>query len=290
MTGGAGFVGSHLADILSESGYKVRIFDVRESQHLRPDQEMIVGDLRDISAVEDAAAGCEAVYHFGGIADIREANLDPVLVTEVNIGGTTNLLSACYKHSVKRFILASTVYVYSNEGGFYRASKRACETLVETYQEELGLPFTILRFGTLYGRRAGRGNRIHDMIRQALDSSRIEYPGNANAMREFIHVRDAGRLACRVLEDQFANKHYVLTGQERYKISEAARMIGEILPGSIDVSFNDMEPEGHYELTPYAYSPKIGHKLVPSDYVDFGQGLLDCIREQHDESAKSVVL
>ena len=282
VTGGSGFIGSHTADALSEAGYDVVIFDRKESNFLRPDQTMIVGDLLNQKTLANALKDCAAVYHFGGIADIKEANENPALTAEVNVGGTVQLLSACHEAGVQRFLFASTVYVYSNDGGFYRASKQACERFIETFQEDLGLPYTILRFGTLYGRRAGMTNRIHAMIHQALETKEIKHPGNPNAIRDFIHVRDAARLAVAVLGPGYANKHYVLTGQERHKISEAAAIISEILPDDITVTFADAEPEGHYELTPYAFAPRIGHKLVPSDYVDFGQGLLDCIHEQYN--------
>ena len=282
VTGGSGFIGSHTADALSEAGYEVIIFDRNESPYLQSNQKMIVGDLLDHSVIKRALKGCAAVYHFGGIADIDEANANPTRTAEINVGGTVKLLTACQEAGVQRFLFASTVYVYSSDGGFYRASKQACERFIETFQEDLGLPYTILRFGTLYGRRASMTNRIHAMIHQALENKEIKHPGNANAVRDFIHVRDAARLAVGVLGHEFANNHYVLTGQERHKISEAAAIIGEILPDDIKVTFADAEPEGHYELTPYAFAPRIGHKLVPSDYVDFGQGLLDCIHEQYN--------
>ncbi len=290
VTGGSGFVGSHVADALTEHGFDVRVLDRRPSPYLQPGQKMLVGDLRDEKFLKDAVAGCEAVFHFAGIADIGEANAVPALTAEVNVLGTVNILTACVQARVKRFVFASTVYVYSNEGGFYKASKQACESFIETFSEQTGIDYTVLRFGTLYGRRAGMTNRIYAMINEALASGCIRHPGNGKARREFIHVRDAARLSVKALGPEYANKHYVLTGQERFCIAEAAEMIKEMLPGPIDIDFADSEPEGHYKLTPYAFSPRIGHKLVPNDFVDFGQGLLDCIHEQYvaDELAEAV--
>ncbi len=281
VTGGSGFVGSHVADALTEHGFNVRVLDRRESPYVRDGQTMLVGDLRNEDFLREAVSGCEAVFHFAGIADIGEANAVPCLTAEVNVLGTVNMISACVQAKVKRFVFASTVYVYSNEGGFYRASKQACESFIETFSEQTGIDYTVLRFGTLYGRRAGMTNRIYAMIHQALANGCIQHPGNGQARREFIHVRDAAALSVKVLGSDYANKHYVLTGQERFCIAEAAEMIREMLPGQIEVDFADSEPEGHYELTPYAFAPRIGHKLVPNDFVDFGQGLLDCIHEQY---------
>ena len=281
VTGASGFVGSHVADALSDAGYKVRLFDRYESPWRRPDQSMYVGDLLNRDDVRAAARGCDAIYHYAAIADIGEAGHDPVRTAQVNIIGCLELLEAARENLCKRFVFASTVYVFSREGGFYRAAKQSCERFIETYQERFGLDFTILRYGTLYGRRAGMTNRIRAMVYDALRNKRINHPGSGESLREFIHVTDAARLSVRILSDEFSNRHYLLTGQEKLHVREVAMMIREILSEDIVVEFEEGEAEGHYALTPYAFSPPIGHKLVPSDFVDFGQGLRDCIEEQY---------
>lgn len=280
--GGSGFLGSHVADALSLAGYVVRIFDHVPSPHLRPDQEMMVGDLTNPGMVMAAVEGCRAIFNFAAIADIGQANRDPRHTATVNVMGAINTLEAARLLGIGRYIFASTVYVYSRHGGFYRASKQAVENFIETYHEQHALPFTILRYGTLYGRRAGPTNRIHQMIHQALTAGQIDYPGSGNALREFIHVHDAAALTVETLEQRFVNRHLIVTGQEKLCIRELARMLQEMLPGRISLNFQDGEPEGHYELTPYTFNPKLGHKLVPDDFVDLGQGLLDCILEQFD--------
>jgi UDP-glucose 4-epimerase len=92
----------------------------------------------------------------------------------------------------KRFVFASTVYVYSESGSFYRASKQAAERFVEAYYERYGLPFSVLRYGSLYGRRADQRNGIYRLLKQALEQRTIAYEGSAEAMREYIHVSRRG--------------------------------------------------------------------------------------------------
>lgn len=286
VTGASGFLGSHVADALSDAGYKVILFDRNPSPYLRPDQSFIEGDLMDYDAILKAMEGCEAVYHFAAIADIGEASNNPRQTAQINVLGTVNMLEAARISKIKRFVFASTVYVYSNDGGFYRASKQSCERFIETYRQEYGLSFSILRYGTLYGRRSNMNNRIYAMINNALKTKKIHHPGNGNSLREFIHVADAARLSVKILEQEYADRHLVLTGQEKHRIMDAAQMLAEMLPDNIDVKFEGGEPEGHYELTPYYFNPQVGHKLVPSDFVDFGQGLLDCIEEQYKTDNK----
>ena len=277
VLGGSGFLGSHVADALVDAGYRVRVFDLRHSPYLRAGQKMIIGDLMDPGAVKRAAAGCSHVYNFAGISDIDEARERPLDTVKQNVVGNLHALEAARAAAVKRFVFASTVYVYSESGSFYRASKQASEQFVETYQERYGLPFSILRYGSLYGRRADERNGIYRFLKQALRDRRVVYGGSKDAMREYIHVTDAARLSVQILDEKYANRHIILTGQERMAVRNLMRMISEMLPGGIDVRYENRHDDGHYVMTPYAFHPKLGHKLVPNDYVDLGQGLLDCL-------------
>ena len=129
--GGSGFLGAHVSDQLSESGHNVRIFDLNESPWLRDDQEMIVGDILDAEAVSSAIKGSDIVYNFAAIADLNDALNQPLRTMHINVLGNVNVLEGCKINKIKRFIYASTVYVNSREGSFYRISKQASEQLVE---------------------------------------------------------------------------------------------------------------------------------------------------------------
>ncbi len=282
VLGGSGFLGSHVADALGDAGYRVRIFDLAPSRYVRRDQQMIVGDLLDAEAVAAAAAGCRVVYNFAGLADINDAKNRPVDTVALNVLGNIHALEAARRAGVRRFVFASTVYVYSESGSFYRASKQASERFVEAYWERYGLKYTILRYGSLYGRRADWRNGIHRLLKQAMDTGKVHYQGSGDAMREYVHVSDAARLSVEVLSEDYANKHLVLTGHERMQVRNLLRMLAEMLPQGLDVSFGDHTEDGHYVMTPYAFHPKVGHKMVANNYVDLGQGLLDCLAELHE--------
>ena len=277
VIGGSGFLGSHVADTLSTKGYKVRVFDLHTSPYLKAEQEMICGDIMDMDALTRAMEGASAVYNFAGVADLDEAHDDPIRTTELNVLGNTMALEAAYRNSVKRYIYASTVYVFSNSGSFYRCSKQAAEHFVEAYSDRYGLEYTILRYGSLYGRRSNEQNGIFRLLRQALLEKKVTYFGDGEAIREYIHVTDAAELSARILDPQYANRHLVLTGQERLRVRDLMLMIKEILPDEIQLEFATANPDSHYVTTPYAFQPKIGHKFTCNDYVDLGQGLLDCI-------------
>jgi UDP-glucose 4-epimerase len=178
VIGGAGFLGSHVADQLSDAGYSVRIYDRCASKWLRRDQQMIVGDILDAESMGTALTGSEVVYNFAAISDLNDALDKPLQTVQVNVLGTVNVLEACRTNGVKRFVYASTVYVYSREGGFYRCSKQAAEHYVEEYQRAYGIDFTILRYGSLYGPRADETNGLYRIVRDALEQGLISYEGN----------------------------------------------------------------------------------------------------------------
>ncbi len=281
--GGAGFLGSHVCDKLSDAGYSVTIFDINESPWKRGDQKMIVGDILDQKAVQKAMRGIDVVFNFAGIADIDEAKTRPLETAKYNVLGNTLLLDEANKAGIKRFIYASTVYVYSNVGGFYKVSKQASELYIEKFHEQYGLEYTILRYGSLYGPRAGLNNGIYSFIRQALNDGVIHYYGSEESVREYIHVEDAARLSVEILKPEYKNQHIVLAGAEKMKVSQLFQMIREITNKDFKVIYQIIENHPHYQMTPYSYIPKVGMKLISPYYVDLGQGLIRVVEKVTDD-------
>ena len=285
VIGGSGFLGSHLADALSEAGYGVSIYDVRTSLWLRPDQEMILGDIQDEKALRACIAGARYVYHLAGIADIGEAANSPRATVEQNIIGSTLVVDSCLDAEVKRLLFASTVYVYSQQGSFYRVSKQAVELLLEAYHERFGLEYTTLRYGSLYGPRAQEWNGLKRYVTQAVREGRIDYPGTGEERREYIHVKDAARLSVDALGPEYANQCLTLTGTQILNSRELLNMVQEILGGKVELSFNpDQRNPEHYEMTPYRFTPRVARKIVPNLFVDIGQGILDLVEEVYLEN------
>lgn len=292
--GGSGFLGSYVADALSDAKYEVTIFDKTKSPYLRKDQKMVVCDMLDADKVANALEGSSIVYNFAGIADMDEAKRSPVDTVKNNILGNTIVLDAAVKCGVKRFVFASTVYVYSSRGSFYRSSKQACESIIENYYEIYKLPYTILRYGSLYGPRADKNNWISQVLKQALEGKNITRFGDGEELREYIHVKDAARLSVEILAKEYENENIIISGPQPMKIKDLLIMIKEMLGDKIDIEFKSLEAKGcsydpslHYEITPYSFSPKIGKKLVSRYYLDMGQGLLELMSELSKETVRA---
>jgi len=280
VVGGSGFIGSHVADCLSDDGYQVTIYDFVKSLWFRESQEMVIGDILDDKALKQVIKGADVVYNFAGLANLDHALNQPINTAKINILGNLNVLEACRIHNVKRFIYASTMYVYSREGSFYRCSKQSSEHYVEEYQRVYGLDYTILRYGSLYGPRTDDTNGIFRIINSALKTGKVQYKGDIESMREYIHVSDAARASVSILDESFKNESIILTGQEQMSLNNLLKMIAEILNYKDDsVEFIEGKYSGHYVRTPYSYQPKLGRKYIPSTHVDLGQGLLQVITD-----------
>jgi len=284
VVGGSGFIGSHVADHLSDAGYHVTIYDKNVSKWLRSDQQMVVGDVLEQSKLDQVIAGADVVYNFAALADLNQALDQPLKTVNINILGNMNVMEACRQHGVNRFVYASTVYVHSREGGFYRCSKQASEAYVEEYQRVFGLDYTILRYGSLYGPRADETNGLWRIVRSALSDGVVKYQGNPDSMREYIHVEDAAKASIEALGGEFRNESVVLTGQEPMRVLDMLMILAEILGLPVgSVKFIEGNYTGHYIRTPYAYQPKLGRKYIPPMHVDLGQGLLQVIEELRED-------
>lgn len=281
--GGSGFVGSHVADALTEAGIETTIFDITPSGFINDKQIFIQGDILDQDAVNKAIEGKDYVYHLAGQADIATGIKSPKDTLSLNIQGTINILEASCKYNIERFIFASTIYVYSDAGAFYRTSKQACEIIIEEYHKSFNLDYTILRYGSLYGPRADDRNFIHNIIKQAILNKSIKTGGYGNdEKRDFIHAYDAARMSIDILAKDYKNSHVMLTGYQQITRGELLNIINEMLGG--DIKFETDHPEasrahGHYKFTPYIFKPRISKKLVSNEYLEFGQGILNCMDE-----------
>jgi UDP-glucose 4-epimerase len=294
VLGGSGFVGSHVADALSEAGHEVTVFDAAESSWLRDDQRMVTGDITDLDGVVAAVEGHDVVYNFAGVADIDDSRTRPLDTVRINVAGNANVLEAARRAGIKRYVFASSIYVASEAGSFYRVSKQACELYIEEYRREFGTPpYTVLRYGTLYGRRAHETNSVNRYLRQALRERRISAHGTGEELREYIHVEDAARLSVEILGDEFVDQQVVLTGHHPMRFHDLLALIREIVGPDVEIDLQPPPAEeerpssAHYAITPYTFRPRPARKLVSNYYTDMGQGLVDCLHEL-DEADRQV--
>ena len=283
VVGGSGFLGSHVADELTEKGYEVTIFDQKKSTWINDNQKFIESDLLDREHVIKSLEGFNFVIHFAGIADIGESKEKPLETIETNIIGTANLLEGCRKNKIEKFIFASSVYVFIKYGSFYGKSKQACELLIEEYQNEFNLDYIHVRYGSLYGPRAQEWNGLKKYITEIIKNKQIDFSGNGEEKREYIHVKDAAIMTASLLESDEKNIAVNITGHQVISTLDLFKLIFEVLQLEEKINLSkESNVVSHYKISPYSFQPKESKKLVPKKFIDIGQGVLEIIHEIED--------
>lgn len=277
--GGNGFIGSYLVEELLNKGYTVVSADLNSSRYV-DDKYFIECDIMNASKVDELVSGADIVYNFAGFANLDDAIANPIRAIELNVLGNMNILEACKRHNIKRFVYASSAYAMNDKGSFYGISKLTSEKLTEEYYKKFGLEFTIIRYGSVYGERDYHNNYVYNLIKNAMSTGEINHSGDGEEVREYIHAADVSKLAVEVIEsDTYINEHLILTGVERMHRKVLFDMINEILGNKLEINLNGDGYHNHYQTTPYSFHPTRSKKLVANPYIDMGQGILDCMKD-----------
>jgi UDP-glucose 4-epimerase len=258
VTGGSGFIGSHVVDALVDAGHKVTVVDHRVRPH-RPDVSYEDVDLLDLSSVIAATRGAEHVFHLAAVSNVNHAFKYPVYSTSLNVLGTTHVLEAARIHGGQRVHLASTVWVYNGAPGeglvdesvpfylpaaghIYTASKMAAEMICHNYQQLYQVPFTILRYGIPYGPRMREELLIPIFIRRALEGQPLQVSGDGRQYRNFVYVQDLAKAHIAALATTAANHVYNLEGLRRVSVLEVAERIRKLVGDHVQIVFTPGRP------------------------------------------------
>jgi nucleoside-diphosphate-sugar epimerase len=240
VTGATGFTGGHLCERLARDGHSVRavVRDPSRCSNLRElGVELVSGDLRDKSSLEQATKGVDAVYHIAAL--FRPENVSRRDMWETNVDGTRNILEAALQADVQRFVHCSTVGVHgeiksppANEetpygpGDYYQESKTEGERLVLQYAKQGRLPIVIFRPGGIYG---PRDLRFLKLIK-AIKTRRFVMLGSGEVGYQMIYIDDLidGILLCGT-EKKAVGNTYILTGEETVTLNRLVKLIAEVL-------------------------------------------------------------
>lgn len=279
VTGGSGFIGSHLVDELINQSHQVTVLDRILSKGIKNKKiKFVRTDLSNEKQLKKAFKNQDVIFHFGGLSGINESMINPLRTADYNIMGTIRLLKLSKEFKIKRFIFASTVYVNSEQGSFYKSSKRAAEDFIEEYRKKYKLNFTILRFGTVYGERASRENGIDKIINNGLKKKKIIYSGNKKSIREYIHVKDAVKATVKILKKKFINKYINITGSKRISVVKALNIIKKELNLNTKIIYENKKEEGHYINTPDNLKIKKATKIKIKKSIPFNIGIREIIK------------
>src|SRR5690349_4270322 len=249
VTGGSGFIGSHVVDRLLAAGMTPRIFDRRPSPwHDHAAVNTVIGDVTRVDDLRRALRGCDAICHLAAAADVGEVGAHPLWATELNAGGTLNVLEAAREAGVRRVVYASTVWVYSDVDAdrvdedtpleapahLYTAGKLSGELLCRSYRELYGIETTVLRFGIPYGPRARPAAVIPSFVDRAMPGEALTIAGTGEQQRVFVYVEDLAEGVVRGLRPEAVGRTYNLAGRETTTIRGLTEIVREEV-GGVDI-------------------------------------------------------
>jgi UDP-glucose 4-epimerase len=240
VTGGSGFIGSHVVDTLVREGFTVRVFD--KVRPLNDKADWLKGDLLSQEDAYNATKDAESVFHLGAVADVNVAATDPELCLRVNELGTFNLLRACSGQDIEHFILSSSVWVYGKANGvvteetpiplandLYTKTKIGQENLTYSWCRSHSLPYTILRIDIPYGPRMRGNMAIATFVRRAMRNEPISIYGDGRQGRCWVYVTDLAKAHCLSLKEVAKNQIMNLAGKEFVTIAEIVELLSKTL-------------------------------------------------------------
>tara|TARA_A100001015_G_scaffold33276_1_gene36912 strand:+ start:2599 stop:3492 length:894 start_codon:yes stop_codon:yes gene_type:complete len=271
VTGGSGFLGSHVCDELIRRGYQVTNYDKKKSEwaHNTKKYKMIVGDINNFKLLDKQVKRNDIIFHFAGLANLDEAIKKPLETVKYNIFSTVKLLALANKYKIERFIYASSIYANSSDGGFYSLSKRAAENYIQEYFNHYRLGFTIMRYGSLYGPRSGKDNGIKRIIDNAIKNRQVSYGGNKKTVRKYIEVHEAAKLTADMIKKKYENKYISIVGKKKIKVQKLLEIVRDKLGIKKKIIYKKDKLFGHYTQSLKKYQSQIDKQYFSKKNYNF---------------------
>ena len=263
VTGGSGFIGSHVVDVLLRNNHEVLIYDLVKPEYGQKCQH-ITANVNDLQVLLDASKGFDIIYHMAAEANVNKF-FDAPLVSNYNTSvSTLNVLECARQNKIKRVLLSSTEWIYGSVEGseddfiteetpyaqnpdhLYTSSKIAAELFCKNYKTLYDVNYTIMRYGIPFGERARAATVTPIFIDKILNDGEITIHGDGSQIRQFIYVKDLaeGNVCC--IKPEGENQVFNINGREKISVIQIVRTLEEILNKKARVKFIE-DRKGNYK-------------------------------------------
>ncbi len=292
VTGGAGFIGSHLMRKLKEAGHEAVALDNLSTglrENLLPDMKLVVMDTHD-KAVEDVfqKEHFDAVVHLAAQTLVSDSMTDPENDMYQNVAGTVRILECCRKYGVKRIIFSSSAATYGDVDekalpisetlpqtplSFYGLTKKTAEKYLELYHLAYGLDYVVLRFANVYGERQGDGGEggvISIFTKRLAQGKGITIFGNGKQTRDFVYAGDIADGIIKALETEAVNTAYNLSTTEETSLKELVEILSKVSGKNVTPAYDKPREGDIYRSSLNNAKAKCNLKWTPQVSLEEG--------------------
>jgi UDP-glucose 4-epimerase len=263
ITGGSGFIGSHIVDVLLEQNHEVVIYDL-EKPGFHQKCKNIVDDVNNTERLINSSRGFDLIYHLAAEANVNRFYDNPLISNSNTSNTTLSVLECARKNNISRVLLASTEWIYGsidgNEKDFiteetpyaqnpdhlYTSSKIASELFCRNYKTLYGVNYTIMRYGIPFGERARVETVTPIFINKIMKNEEITIHGDGSQTRQFIYVRDLAEGNAGCIKKEGENQIFNINGREKVRVIDIVTTLEEIMGKKAKVKFIE-DRKGNYK-------------------------------------------
>jgi len=275
VLGGSGFLGVNVCRELISKGYEVTVLDKKPLEIDSKKIKYFKVDLKNLKKINKYFKNQDHLINLAGLADINKTFNKPIETIEQNLLMMVETYLLSVKFKLKSYIFASTVYVNSSYGNFYKASKLSCEEYLVELKKKYKVPFKILRYGSLYGPGSDESNGIFRIIKNIFSKKQVILEGPKTSTRSYIHVTDAAKATVEMLDKKFSNLKINITGREQITYEKLGNLLKEIFNIKKKTVFKNKKiSKNHYKLTAYNFDSDYSMKYSPNYSIELEEGII----------------